>query len=403
MIYVPRSEYGYCKSSMKILHYIPTYAPAWGYGGPVRSVSNLCEGMVELGHEVTVFTSNAGLSGTDAVVPDRLVKRNGVDVYYFEAKQGVLGLNSEGMKQAVASRVTEFDIVHVTGVWQPTSIAACRAARKARKPYICSPRGALGRYSFTQKPWKKWPYYLFRERRNLIGAAALHFTAKMEELECRRLGLRVPGFIVPNSIDFSAWRRDEAGGVAWREKHGIKPNEVLFLYAGRMHHKKGLDLLPAAFAGLVTDRPWKLCLIGFDEDGTGARLKTEFGAMGWSDRLILSDGVEARDLSSIYSAASAFVFPSRHENFGNVVIEALACGCAVLSSDQVGAAFELEHVSGVTVLPREIPRWTEALMGVIVGRGSAISSREIVESKFSQKAVAQGMIENYQEILRYAK
>lgn len=209
--------------------------------------------------------------------------------------------------------------------------------------------------------------------------------------------------MVPNSIDLSTWCRDEEGGRAWRRKNGIKPDDVLFLYAGRMHHKKGLDLLPPAFGGLGADVAWKLCVIGFDEDGSAERLKAAFGAMGVADRLIMNDGVEAKDLSSVYSAASAFVFPSRHENFGNVVIEALACGCPVLSSDQVGAVFDLEGVSGLTVLPREIPQWSEALRSVIVGQSSAILSRESVEHRFCQRAVAQRMIEKYQGILRHVQ
>ncbi|MEB3333644.1 MAG: hypothetical protein VKP70_01520, partial [Cyanobacteriota bacterium] len=47
--------------TMRLLHFLPVYAPAWQFGGPVLSVSRLCEGLARLGVEVEVITTNAGL------------------------------------------------------------------------------------------------------------------------------------------------------------------------------------------------------------------------------------------------------------------------------------------------------------------------------------------------------
>src|SRR5664280_2321907 len=208
------------KRCIRILQYTGIYAPAWRFGGPARSISMMCAGLAALGDEVTVFTTNAGLEDRPEIPIDQVVQRDGVAVHYFPATFNWMGLQSPMLEAAVAKRAGDFDLIHVTGVWQPTSRAAYRAARRAGKPYVCSPRGALGRYSFTQKPWKKWPYFWLQERANLNGAAALHFTSRMELEECRRLRLRPDGFVVPNSIDLAAWRRDEAGGRAWRHEVG---------------------------------------------------------------------------------------------------------------------------------------------------------------------------------------
>jgi len=387
--------------SLRILHYTGVYAPAWSYGGPPRSVSTLCEGLAALGHEVTVLTTNAGLEKRADIPVDRSVRRGGVEVRYFPAAFDRMGLRSPALEAAVAERAGSFDVVHVTGVWQPTSRAACRAARCAGRPYVCSPRGALGRYSFTQKPWKKWPYFLLWERGNLNGAAASHYTSRMELEECGRLGLRAPGFVVPNSVNLESWRRDEAGGRAWRRDNAIAENDFLLLYAGRLHHKKGLDLLIAACAELPARSPWKLALVGYDEDGTGARLRAAFAEAGLAGRLLMLPGVEAEQLARIYSAADVFVFPSRHENFGNVVIEALACGCPVMISDQVGVADQLESVEGVTVLQRLPVRWTNALLRLMRGReNQPPPEREAVERGFSAEAVAKQMAETYLELAK---
>jgi glycosyltransferase involved in cell wall biosynthesis len=307
-----------------------------------------------------------------------------------------MGLSSPALEAAVAERASEFDVIHVTGVWQPTSRAACRAARRAGKPYVCSPRGALGRYSFTQKPWKKWPYYWLWERANLNNAAASHYTSLMEREECSRLRLRPPGFVVPNSVNLDSWRRDEARGRDWRRDHAINENEYVLLYAGRLHHKKGLDLLIETTARLHSGRSWRLVLVGFDEDGTEEQLRRAFAQAGRSERLLIVPGVEAEQLAAIYSGADVFVFPSRHENFGNVAVEALACGCPVVISDQVGAADQLTGLPGVRVLRRTSDLWAMELTEQMMRRKEAPQLlRKAVEARFSPTAVAKQMTGEY--------
>jgi len=385
---------------LRILHYTGVYAPAWSIGGPTRSVSSLCAGLAALGHTVTVLTTNAGLQGRADIPTDRAVIREGVAVRYFPAVYDWMGLQSPALEAAVAAEASACDIVHVTGVWQPTSRAACRAARRAGRPYVCSPRGALGRYSFTQKSWKKLPYFWLWERPNLAGAAALHYTSAMERAECGRFGLKPPGFVVPNSIDLAAWRRNEAAGQAWRQAQAVGAGELLLLYAGRLHHKKGLELLAEIAAALPAGAAWKFALVGHDEDGTGGLLRQAFAAAGLSSRLLILPGVETAQLAAVYSAADVFVFPSRHENFGNVVVEALACGCPVLLSDQIGVADQLAGLPGVAVRPRQAAAWASAITERLPRRTAPVAPlAEPVAARFSAAAVATRMAQHYQELL----
>ena len=224
---------------MKLLHYIPTYAPAWQWGGPVRSVSGMCEALARLRHEVTVFTTNAGLEDDPAIPANRPVMRNGVKVHYFPRQAGY-GIASSALEQAVAAHAGEFDLIHVTAIWQRTGAAACRAARKAGVPYVISPRGALGPYSWRRGRVKKLAYYALRERRSLCQASGFHYTSQMEAGECEPYRFGRPSCIVPNAIDLEFWRRDPAAGAAWRQQHGIASGDCVLLYAGRLHHKKGL-------------------------------------------------------------------------------------------------------------------------------------------------------------------
>ncbi len=383
---------------LRVLHYTGVYAPAWKWGGPPRSSANLAEGTAALGHEVTVYTTNAGLEDDPNIPTDRPVLRNGVTVHYFPARTSLLGLRSAEMENAVRRRAKDFDVVHITGVWQPTSVAACRACEALGVPYVISPRGALSPYSFSQKAWKKWPYWWMREQRNCNFASIVHYTATMEKDECARLKLRGRPVVIPNSIDFSSWWGEPEAGRAWRSQLrpvGVIETTKVLLYAGRQHHKKGLDLLPEVLLSLP-NRNWHLVLVGSDEDGSGAALVKAFGEA--KAKVTCLPATDAAGLRAAYSGADIFVLPSRHENFGNVVVEALACGCPVIVSDAVGAADQIQDIPGVTVVPRTKKEWQDAIERQL--RSAVKPPSDIVMDRFSCKGVARSMSAVYESCVK---
>ena len=390
---------------LRILHCTAGYAPAWTLGGPPRSSANLCEGLAARGHQVVVFTTKLGLAGRADLPDDEAVQRNGVTVHYFPLTRGP-GIRSAALAAAVGARAGDFDLMHVTGVWQPTSIPAIQAAARGSVPYVVSPRGALSEYSFSQKRLKKAAYWWLYERRQLNGAAAVHYTALVEQEECRRLRPRPPGFVVPNSIDLEAWRHDAAMALAWRGRHGIAAEDFIFLNSGRLHHKKGLEMLVAAAARLPRNRAWKLVFAGPDEDGTGARLRRLGQAAGLEGRLILTGALDTPELSAAYSAAGLFLFPSLNENFGNVAIEALACGTRVALAPGVGCRRELDETPGVVVLLRQTELW-HGEMALALDRPPlaprVIADRRLtLEQRYSRDAVAAAMEAAYHGILARA-
>lgn len=380
---------------MKILHYTGVYAPAWKWGGPPRSTANLCEGLAEAGNEVTVFTTDAGLETEPGIPRNQPVIRNGVTVYYFQSEHGFSGIRSSHLENAVVEGIRKVDLLHVTGVWQPTSVAACRAAHEAGVPYVVSPRGALGRYSFTQKPWKKWPYWWLHERRNCRRAFAIHYTSAMEMEECARF--RFPGraFVVPNSIDFTDWWRDEEAGRRWRSELGVGESCRVFLYAGRIHHKKGLDLLPEV-ATAIREHDFRMVFLGRDEEGTVASLDSAFRSAGIRDRVVFLPMANTEGLRAAYSGSDRFLLPSRHENFGNVAVEALACGCPVLLSNCTGVAGALINLPGVEILPRVAAAWVGALNTISTSPVRGL--RDAVKERFSSRKLTGDLVSNYEAL-----
>lgn len=388
---------------MRILHAIPVYAPAWQFGGPVLSVSRLCEALVNQGVEVSVITTNAGLPELPADQLGHPLLRCGVQVTYYPTDQRQCTIRSRALKRALPEVMAQADLLHISGIWQPLGIPIQKAALRQKVPILHSLRGGLGPYSFQRGWWKKIPYYLLKERPLLQQAAGLHVTSQQERRELRNLGLRAPRYVLPNPMDLGLLREDATLRHDWRQQLGIKAEERLLLICGRQHHKKGLDLLPAVLKA-CQQHPWRLLLVGSDDDGSGDALTKGLERVGLGKRLLTLPALPAYELAGIYNAADLLLLPSRHENFGNVVIEALACGCAVAISDRTGVSGDLladaPQDYGI-VLPRQTDLWAQWLnQWLDQQQPSKRAATDWAAGRYGQDAVALKAIELYQQILQ---
>lgn len=372
---------------MRVLHFLPVYAPAWQFGGPILSVSRLCEGLVQQGVDVLVITTNAGLPDmpTDQLgVPQDV---NGVQVIYYpvDCEGGVI--RSKALLESLPGHMNSAELLHLSSIWQPLGLAVQKAAHAAGVPVIQTLRGALGPYSWQRGWWKKIPYFLLQERPLLQRASALHCTTGQEAQEIKWLALKSANLLLPNPLDLSQLRFNPQLGETWRKCMGLPTTEPLFLVVGRLHHKKGLDLLPSVLKRLA-NRPWQIVFIGTDDDGTGRRLRRAFAQAHLAERCHWLDSLPADQLAGPYNAADCLLLPSRHENFGNVVVEALACGCSVLISDRVGVADSIRTCPGVIICPRSTADWISGLQHIFDTNRPGLPSTEWVSRYFSKELVA---------------
>ena len=189
---------------MKILHVVPTYYPAVRYGGPIQSVHGLASALAAQGHDVHVYTTNADGDGVLPVPRDRPVQVDGVNVWYFETGVGRRIYRSPKMRQALATNIASFDIVHLHSVFLWPTSAAAQAARRVGVPYVLSPRGMLVKDLIRRKSsLAKRAWIALFEHRNIEAAAAVHLTSEIEASELRMLGFRSARLaVVANGIEF---------------------------------------------------------------------------------------------------------------------------------------------------------------------------------------------------------
>jgi len=244
------------------------------------------------------------------------------------------------------------DLVHVHGLWHPFLHRVAAWAAAGGVPVLVSPQGMLTPWSLAQKRLKKRLALAAYQHHDLATAAAIHATAQSEVDDVRRLGLRQPIVVAPFGIAIP----DAASAPPrWSAAAG---GRRVALFVSRIHPKKGLVNLLEAWARLRAEHvagaecgtsrpPWCLVIAGPDEAGHKAELLALAAARGLAveERPPATTGPLATDAdivftgpvfdaqkTALYQRSDLFVLPTHSENFGVVVLEALACGLPVLTT-----------------------------------------------------------------------
>ena len=385
---------------MRLLHVVPSYYPAVRYGGPIVSVHALCKALARRGHDVQVFTTNVD-GGANSDVPLGVpVDMDGVKVWYFPVPFLRRLYWSPRMGRALHAQMPSFDIVHTHSVFLWPTWAAARAATRHGVPYVLAPRGMLVADLIKRKSrLLKTAWIRLIERGNIEHAAAIHVTSRIEGDDLAGFNLRLPPVhIVPNGVDVAPTGADGDGGSAEVATLTTGPRTLLFI--GRINWKKGLDRLIPAMAQLEGVH---LVIAGNDEEAYQPVLEALARQHGVTHRVRFVGPAYGTDKMALLRQATALVAPSYSENFGNVVLEAMAAGCPVVVTPEMGVA-DIVRESGAGVVVSGDPASLAAGMAQILSdadglRAMSERGRAAVAQRYGWDTVAQQMDGVYQECI----
>jgi glycosyltransferase involved in cell wall biosynthesis len=321
---------------MNLLHVLPSLDPA--AGGPVQAVRHSAVALARLGHAVEVATLDAPDAPflADAPVPVTALGP-GRGSYGF-APQAPVWLRMHAPR---------FDAVIVHGLWQYHGLATRQALQGLSVPYYVFAHGMLDpwfKHAFPLKHLKKCLYWSWGEYRVLRDARAVLFTTGEERFLARQSfkPYRARERIVPCGTP--APPGDAARLRArFRQAYPTLATQRVLLFLGRLHPKKGCDLLLEAFARIAPAEPGlHLVMAGTGDAGVVSRLQALARELRVATRVTWT-GLLQHDMKwGAFAASDAFVLPSHQENFGIAVTEALASGIPVLISDKVNIWREVD-------------------------------------------------------------
>jgi len=375
---------------MRILHVVPSYKPAYIYGGPIESVSKLCEGLVLNGNKVDVFTTTANGVSELSMKPGTVDVVDGVTVTYFRRVTKDPTHISPALWLQLFLRVKNYDIVHIHSWWNIlVIIAACICHLRGIKVVI-SPRGMLSEYILKSGNTK---FKLMIHR--TIGKFALskcwfHATADSESKECQGIIKGWEGFTLPNIITLS--------DNLIKKKQNDAFN---LIFLSRIHPKKGLELLFEAIS--VLNYEVKLKIAGSGDQDYIDSLKIFAKNLGIFEKIEWVGWLNREEKFEALMNADLFVLVSMNENFANVVIEALHMGTPVLLSEDVALSSFVKHhdLGWICSLTKE--NVTSGLNEVYNDQDKLKrinkESRKIIGENFLEGKLIQDYVQEYQRII----
>ncbi|HMB04432.1 MAG TPA: glycosyltransferase [Isosphaeraceae bacterium] len=271
-------------------------------GGMVPSILGMTGALAERGDPVMIVTPTPSRLG-DTVLPPRLTLR--------------------GPETDLEAVVRGAEVVHLHGLWQGHTRRGARAARGARVPYLITAHGMAEPWALRHKYWKKKLYTALVEGKNLRHASGLHALSRPEIAHLRALAPRTPICFIPNGVDLRPFERLPGRAVLESEFPALAGKFVL-LFFGRLHAKKGLDLLARAMASLGHDFPDLHLLLAGNDDGALAPFLNRVAADGLRSRVTWVGHVSGERARQVWGAADAFILPSYSEGFSMAILEALA-------------------------------------------------------------------------------
>jgi glycosyltransferase involved in cell wall biosynthesis len=346
---------------MNVLVVSSCFAPAWSWGGQVRSLWAMCRSLALAGARVRVVTTDADLRGRVQVPRERT--EQGLDITTVPIVSALDGLGSRyalapGLSRAVRGALAGADLAVLQGVWTFALLVAPRACAARGVPYVVCPRGTLEALSLSEKPRRKRLYMRLAQRRALAGAAAIQFASEEERRTSAAATSGIPAFVCENAFELPPQVAPDGEGL--RRGLGLPGTAILVGIFGRLHARKGFAVIVPALARC--DPAVHLVAFGADEGGYGAEIVRLAAAAGVADRVHLMGQQDGEALQRSYASVDLVAAPSLGESFGNAVVEALGQGTEVLVSHRVPlASYVKEHGLGGVVPALEPGEWARAL------------------------------------------
>jgi glycosyltransferase involved in cell wall biosynthesis len=323
-----------------LLHVVRSLDPA--QGGPAELVRQLCVAHAEMG----VVSEVAAL-----------------DAFRGLGKYGW----APSFTNWLRARAEAYEGVFVHGLWQWQGLGTWHALRGTGARYFLFPHGMLDPWFREAFPWRharKVCYWKWLEHRVVRDAAGIIFTSEEERQRGRgtfQPWLAKQEALVPLGTIAPPRPPEELRALFDTRFPQLRGQRVL-LFLGRLHEKKGCDLLLEAFRRVAP--PLHLVFAGPCED---ARFAAALRARAEGLRVTFTGPLYNDEKWAALAAAEVFALPSHQENFGVAVAEALASGVPVLLSQRVniwreivedGAGFaEPDDAGGTT---RLLERWLAA-------------------------------------------
>lgn len=389
---------------MRILHVTPYYKPAYAFGGVVRSVEGMARALVARGHDVTILTTDAldqrrrHRGPLDERIDGvRVLRRPNVS----QRLRASWNLSTpRSMKKTAEAILPAIDVLHLHEFRTVENLLVTPVARQYNRPILLSPHGTLTLSTGRGGSKSAWDRILGPAVAARIDHVIALSESELAEAKAlwRRFGARKQPTrfsVIPNGVQLE----DADGATAagdFRAQNSLGESPVV-LYMGRLHKRKGVDVLIKAFMAADVDDA-RLLIVGPD-DGMMAKLS----ALAGGDRRVTFTGyLEGAARLGALAAADVFGLPATGEGQPIAALEALAAGRPVVLSPGCNLDEAAEFGAGY-VIEATVDAFAEKLRTLLTDAGlrrrMGAKARRLAKERYAWESIAERLERVYQALL----
>ncbi len=388
--------------ALRIVHVTSSISPT--AGGPATVIARLAAAQAARGHQVTIIS---------ALKPrDRsLYQASTRNIPHYDRVRTLIcpwmsylgHWFGQRLRPVYQSILPFTDVMHIHGMWEPMLLVAAKEARQHQVPYVVRPCGTLDPWSLGQRGLKKKIALALSYKKMLDRAALIHALNSDEARLIEPLRIQAPGAIIPN-------------GVFIDEIDDTPPDDSLFarfpqllshpyiLFLGRLHYKKGLDILSSAFTKIAARHKDVHLLVAGPDGGAEAGFLREMQFQGLTERVHLTGPLVGSGKHTAYRNATCFCLPSRQEGFSLSITEAMASRVPVAISTECHFP-EVAAIGAGRIFPLNAEAAAAALSDILSAPQEARhrmgdAGRAYVEEHLVWQNIAQMTEEAYTRLLR---
>ena len=382
---------------MNILLISDVYFPR--VNGVSTSIKTFTQQMQQMGHTVHLIAPDYGIATADEGWISRVPARN----IYFDPEDKLMKMG-EVLALAPKLQTMQFDIVHIHTPFI-AHYAGLKLAKLLNIPKVETYHTFFEDYLHHYLP--VIPQFLARGLARMISKSqcnqldALVSPSQPMLDVLRDYGVHTPSEVVATGLQAHSFA--EADGHAFREKYGISSNRPMLLFVGRVAHEKNIGFLLEVVRMLADVVPDVLLLIT-GEGPAEATLKKQVHQLGIQKHVQFLGYLDRNtELNACYRSADVFVFASKSETQGLVLLEAMAQATPVVAIAELGTASVLVEGQGARIATENELDFVEKIHGLLINaehrKALGLRGQTYAQQKRSSAAQAEKMIALYGHVI----
>ena len=384
---------------MKLLIVIPYIS--FVYGGTARVVTEMATAIGSRNVTVDIVTTNADGEKTLDVRCHQWILESPFRIRYFPCWHRYDLVFSFSMMRWLNQHIDEYDLVHTHTLFAPMLSWLYYLCRRRCVPYLMTPHGMLDTWALAHKANKKYFYLRWIEKNSLSKASTIQAITRSEVNNLAAIGLSNVS-LVPNGIN---WQGSGEFGTAnlFYKQFPEAQGKMLLLFLGRIHPKKGLNILTAALANVRLKFPEvHLVVAGPDSIGYSREVKEHLANLNCLDIVTFTGMLDGKLKQAALAAATLFTLPSYSEGFSMSVLEAMASGlpCVITTACNFPEAAEASAAYVVETTPEAL---THALIHCLsdpaLAKAMGDRARHLVLENYTWDKVADQLVIVYGKVL----